>query len=418
VRLRCASWRQLEAIYRRDLSRSAFFLKSSKPPPIGARLKIQLSLPSNTVISLAGAVSEHVPMGGMGGRGPGVDIQLDPVPQSVMWLIENALSSVGKENSVMRPIPKESKSQAERAKVQPEAERSLDEGKDLVEAEDDLVTALKEELLSFQRLNPFQILGVGYSADDNAVRAAFGALTKRYHPDRYARYQSEEAKSLASEVFILIRNAYRMLVDQASRDGVKLAVREGRPHRTKPLVRPKPAGKALDIPVVTTINKPPVEVRMPVVPPPPPAEPVNPVAAALVDDGSEFADPQPTTGATPVDVGQPDGATPEPTTTDQRFVRAESLLDEGKYNEAQAVYFIAIRKNPKNGPARAGLEVVEALKALAQGDRMEAAERLEAALEFDPDNARAAAEIANMRQAATKQRKSHLQKLLTRKKEV
>jgi hypothetical protein len=37
IKLRCASWQQLSTIYKRDLSRSAMFLKSANPPPLGTR---------------------------------------------------------------------------------------------------------------------------------------------------------------------------------------------------------------------------------------------------------------------------------------------------------------------------------------------------------------------------------------------
>jgi len=61
------------------------------------------------------------------------------------------------------------------------------------------------------------VLGVGYEAGDADVRAAFGELTKRYHPDRFARYESKELRAVAAEIFILIRDAYRKLGDDASR---------------------------------------------------------------------------------------------------------------------------------------------------------------------------------------------------------
>ena len=50
IKLRCASWQQLATIYKRDLSRGLMFLKASTQPPLGTIVKIDLELPSATVI--------------------------------------------------------------------------------------------------------------------------------------------------------------------------------------------------------------------------------------------------------------------------------------------------------------------------------------------------------------------------------
>ena len=52
IKLRCASWQQLATIYRRDLSRGSMFLKASTQPPVGTQVKIDLELPSATVLEL------------------------------------------------------------------------------------------------------------------------------------------------------------------------------------------------------------------------------------------------------------------------------------------------------------------------------------------------------------------------------
>jgi len=58
------------------------------------------------------------------------------------------------------------------------------------------------------------------------VRAAFGDYTRRYHPDRFARYQSKEARTYASEIFILIRDAYRKLGTAKARARTVEALRQ------------------------------------------------------------------------------------------------------------------------------------------------------------------------------------------------
>ena len=235
IKLRCSSWGQLEQIYSRDLTRSAIFLKTQKPPPLGTKLRINLTLPSETLIILAGEVKQHIGAGGLGGRGPGVDIELDAIPQSAMWLIESALAAAKKkQTSAVRMMPSGSTSQATRqsrvpsqsGSGRPSGEATLEDGEKLVDAERQLVAALRTEFESLRKLNAFQLLGVGYDADDQQVRTEFARLTKKYHPDRFARYQSAEARELASEIFILTRDAYRRVGTARARQQTLRALKQ------------------------------------------------------------------------------------------------------------------------------------------------------------------------------------------------
>src|SRR5919107_551279 len=93
IKLRCASWQQLATIYKRDLSRGSMFLKATTQPPIGTVVKIDLELPSASVIELQGTIVKHVtdPQ-----RGTGVDLKLEPLPTKSVWMIENALAADAK----------------------------------------------------------------------------------------------------------------------------------------------------------------------------------------------------------------------------------------------------------------------------------------------------------------------------------
>src|SRR5262249_46383955 len=127
---------------------------------------------------------------------------------------------------------------------------AITEGQDVSAAEQELVTALLSEAESLRKLNPFLVLGVGYESNDADVRAAFGELTKRYHPDLFARYESKLLREPAAEIFIVIRAAYRKLASEQGRAAPLAAI--GRPaapravplrHGTPPPVpvRPPPA---------------------------------------------------------------------------------------------------------------------------------------------------------------------------------
>jgi tetratricopeptide (TPR) repeat protein len=381
IKLRCSSWAQLASIYKRDLARSAIFLRSSNPPPIGTAVRIDLTLPSESMVVLTGAISRHVQEqeaeAALAGRGAGVDVRLNPIPQSAMWLIETALSSAQKDRgAAARPAAKPAPARP----AAPEREPALGDGADLAAAETELLVALTSELDSLRRLNPFQVLGLGYEAGDAEVRGAFGDLTRRYHPDRYARFQSTDLRHLAAEIFILVRDAYRRLGDEAGRAQARAQLQPKRP--TPPLgttPAPRPVPRAVPAKVAVQVPAPP-----PPLPPPPepPAPPERGGGAGESKDGTQVA---------------------------------ESMLDAGKYDEALAFFKILLRKNPNDRQAKAGVELAEGLRALAVRDRLEAAQRFEAALELDPANERAARELAEMRRLATNERKGMLSRLLGKK---
>ncbi|NVB84714.1 MAG: DnaJ domain-containing protein, partial [Kofleriaceae bacterium] len=254
IKLRCSSWQQLATIYKRDLSRGSMFLKSSSQPPIGTKVRIDLELPSSTVIELHGTIVKYStdPQ-----RGAGVDLQLEPLPTKSAWMIESALAA---ENKVRAQTGSEVTAPAQPA--------TLSDGQEVSAAELELLKALEAEAESLKKLNPFLVLGVGYETTDADVRHAFGELTKRYHPDRFARYQSQQLRQIAAEIFILIRDAYRRLADDKGRQ------------QAVSLLGPKVPPRAVSTPV-RGIGIPP---RPPIPSPPVPAPPSRVSVPATVPD--------------------------------------------------------------------------------------------------------------------------------------
>lgn len=317
IKLRCASWQQLAAIYQRDLSQGTMFLKASQQPPIGTPIRIDLTLPSASVIELSGVIEQHV----RDQRGAGVELRLAPISAAASWMIESALASEQRRGA---PAP---------APAAPAPVPSVKDGEDVAHAEADLVHALTAEVELLQKLGPFAVLGVGHGASDAEVREAFGALTRRYHPDRFARYDSSELRRAAAEVFLLIRDAYRRLCDEDGR-ARELAALGREPASVTPQPRRAPPGS-------------PPEVRA--------------------------------------------------------LVALEELLDEERFDEALAGYRDLAERFPEAPAARAGIELCEGLLELGVPDPAKAEQRLEAALELDPTNERAARALANLRRQATQE---------------
>lgn len=395
IKLRCASWQQLATIYKRDLSRGTMFLKATTPPPIGTSVRIDLTLPSASVIVLTGVVQAHIndPQ-----RGAGVELKLAPIPTGSIWLIESALASEQQRRSgdgVPQSLPPTTTGPVP----------TIGEGGDHAAAEQDLIRALVAEAESLRKLNPFLVLGVGYEASDIDVRAAFGELTKRYHPDRFARYESVELRAVAAEIFILIRDAYRRLGDEAGRASVLQSLGRTAAPRAVPAPRltPNPVQPPAPRPRQATSSTPVASSPAP--------RAITDQRSGPVSSGAVRTPMKPAhTERTPV------LTQPIPVVTDAMEATAlEDLLDQGKIEEALSGYKVLAKKQPQDRTLRAGVELCEGLKALAQRDRLEAAQRFETALEIDPSNERAARELADMRRQATNERKGLLSRLMGKK---
>jgi hypothetical protein len=397
IKLRCASWQQLATIYKRDLSRGTMFLKAATPPAIGTSVRIDLTLPSASVIVLTGVVQQHI---SDAQRGQGVELKLAPIPTGSIWLIESALASEQQRRSASQhdglpqqlpptttgPVP------------------TIGEGGDQAAAELELIRALMAEAESLRKLNPFLVLGVGYEANDTDVRAAFGELTKRYHPDRFARYESPELRTVAAEIFILIRDAYRRLGDEAGRSGALQSLgRTAAPRAVAaPRLTPNPVGPP-QRPRQGTSTTP-----LPTAPAPRaiPDQRTGPSSSGAVRTPMKPA----YTEKSPV------LTSPIPVVTEGIDASAlEELLDQGRIDDALSGYKVLAKKQPQDRTLRAGVELCEGLKALGLRDRLEAAQRFETALEIDPSNERAARELADMRRQATNERKGLLSRLMGKK---
>ncbi|MBL9013152.1 MAG: DnaJ domain-containing protein [Myxococcales bacterium] len=455
IKLRCASWAQLATIYKRDLSRGTMFLKATSPPPIGTEVRIDLALPSASVIVLHGTVDQHVTDAQ---RGAGVEVKLAPIAPAHIYMIESALAAEQKR----RQTPPSGVPVAPMRTGTSGPVAAVDTGQDVSAAEEELVAALDAEAESLRKLNPFLVLGVGYEASDTDVRAAFGELTKRYHPDLFARYESKQLRETAAEIFIVIRDAYRKLASEQGRQAALAALGRSAAPRAVPLrhgtpppvpVRPPPAGNrssssqiipkqsgADGKPAITVEPAPPPPprpetdfastarrsydaqtARAEITPPPAAQRPV-PTPTVQLPPGQTF--PQSKVTGSGGMKPQGEGTSPAPTAATGAGavapVEAESnpiedLIENGKYEEAIGMYRLASKKNPQDRSARAGIELCEGLRALSKRDRMEAAQRFEAALEIDPSNERAARELADMRRQATNERKGLLTRLMGKK---
>src|SRR5262249_17998258 len=132
------------------------------------------------------------------------------------------------------------------------------------DAERDLESALEEELRGLRKMNPFQVLGIPVETTDDAVRRSFIELSKKYHPDLFARFESERGRQLAREILVTIRDAYRKIADTPSRNLMRNQLEKGLRRDLTPIFGvPIPGGPSTPVMGVPVPGERPVERRPP-----------------------------------------------------------------------------------------------------------------------------------------------------------
>jgi len=202
---------------------------------------------------------------------------------------------------------------------------------------------LRQELERLKFADPFLVLGVAPSADAPAIRWAFLELTKRYHPNRFAR-ERQEVRELANEVFLLVRRAYDVLSNEDRRRTWRDRVNSG---RTGPSTQTPP----IPVPPIPREGEraPRDTARSFATPPSAPRLDMPPIV------GSRFRPPTAPSGS-PAPV--PPQAIPAPVaaqSSEKRrlFEEANKLMEQGRYAEARQVYDRVSRTAAPTGSAPA-----------------------------------------------------------------
>ena len=299
IKLVCTSWDQLGALLENDLRRGVCRVRLPKLPAIGSDVKIDLGLPSGNSVIIGGQVRRHAAELDDPIRGSGVEVVITHFPPDALWLIEASLKAAREPQPMtmdrldahpigpdtLDPLGLDSVDDLSKAP-------SNDTWNDKAAQEFDplptdptraptgvaLVQALRGEKVSLESQNPFEQLGARFDATDEEVRAAFYKASKRYSPDQLARYDSDEAQSLAGEIYMILRDAYRKIGDASSRDMTRALLRHGaRRPGDKARSNPTPT------PTPTVQSPPPVDHT-------PPA-PLPPVPSTVRTIGDAFPDP-------------------------------------------------------------------------------------------------------------------------------
>lgn len=86
---------------------------------------------------------------------------------------------------------------------------------------------LRKEFEVWQAQDPFKVLGVAPSNNDQEVRQKFMALAKKYHPDAAPMGTGDEVLAIRQEIFAFLQHMYDQIKTEAQRAEFKLLVDEG-----------------------------------------------------------------------------------------------------------------------------------------------------------------------------------------------
>lgn len=374
LRVKCASWDQVESFYLRKLRRGrSVTIRVPFVPHISDAIAVGLELPNDLVVVVDGTITGVHPSGD---DRAAIDIDLHGLSPEVVDRLETLVA----DGRAAAALPG---SEVKTPSTPPvEVPRRPD---DPAHA---LVVQLDGELRRLRQLAVHEVLGVPWDASAVEVRTAWRQLCQRFHPDVLAAHDSAAVSHLGEELMILANRAYDRM--RAS------LVAEGRAAALGPALRPE-KGWLVAFDAISTGE---------VTPSPAGAVVANePAPEAEAPQRRDIDRPAPgrrrgapTTGQPSVRFGQTtdhvfdDLAVPDGTSLDQALAASDNVFERqararlvaGDHRAAREVLAAALYVYPKNQVLRALYHVSSAMGALDDGQHEHATAQLEAALSADP----------------------------------
>ncbi len=431
LKVKCPTWDHVESFYARKV-KEGNSLSARVPfhPHVGEVVTIALELPDELVIAIESEVLETAPA--PDGRKSAVRMRLVGLTPSVRSRLESLVAEARRQKSVSGPRPRPETPPMPQVLPPPEpVDAPVDE---LVESpvvpspeqvparERAVFVELEGELKRMREAAANEVLGVKWDASVEEIRGAYFALTRRLHPDVYARHRSPAIQLIASELFIHINRAYDRMRDAAVASGSAIAPGPALlPHRGWMAEFDDIGAQAPARPAVAVPASPPAARRAAAPPPTPP--PRSPPAGERTGGG---ATPVPLTheglfgdDATPRPAAAPDVA--EPAAGDraaagaaqgaapgaevpaaQLVADARRLIAEGEHARARENLVVVLRREPRNRTARSLYHLCSAEILLAAGKAVEATTQLEVAAAHDATCEEVRAALARVRQDPAK----------------
>lgn len=235
IKVRCATWDQVEAFYTVKLKADVLVVKMPISPSVGEGVTVALGLPNGLVFAIDGAVTQVGAKDGQA-RYP-VAMKMHGLTREVRGRLERLVADgrAGLLSSLSAlpdaAVDAQAAQAAQAAPAGADAEAEAEEaravrldGGPLSPSAQAAFDAMTEYHKLIRTQMTHEILGVSYDADLRTVRAAYFELARRRHPDLVARENAPALTRLASEVFLHINRAYDRLREAlVVSSGAKLA---------------------------------------------------------------------------------------------------------------------------------------------------------------------------------------------------
>jgi tetratricopeptide (TPR) repeat protein len=207
---------------------------------------------------------------------------------------------------------------------------------------------------------------------------AFLQRVKRYHPQRFAR-ETREVRTLANELFLLIRRAYDLLANDQKRQAWRERIGKGQVAPTtqvNPIVPPAPSAKVIERATRAATAAPagaPLSAPSPPRPAgnPPRREPATPPAVSF--------------RGRPRNITDVNAVLEQAKTRGQRFEEAQRLLAQGQWQAAREAFHKIAAEDSQSRRYRSYLSYARGLEHRACGRIDEAIKELERAVALDSE---------------------------------
>lgn len=194
-----------------DLSTAGFFVQTTTPKAMDRELEIFVRSPVGELVALGQVVQVvDAKRAKAEGRRPGYGLLFTSLEDDQRAFISLTL------NALERWQRAEAKAQAAaRPKSMKPASAPVATGTPAHELKQ-IATDLRAELAKLQGKTPWTVLGLEPDSLAGA-KEAFLRASKRFHPHKYARHNTPEITTLATEVFIAYKRSYSVLTKLAPR---------------------------------------------------------------------------------------------------------------------------------------------------------------------------------------------------------
>lgn len=258
---------------------------------------------------------------------------------------------------------------------------------------------VEQILNTFENANYYSMLNIDRSAKEPEIRAAYGELAKKFHPDRHAQF-AQYNLSLRSElekIFMQISDAYRVLSDTRQREEYDRGLRNTNKTRIPAELKERFANSNNNRP--TTL--PPVlepQTSTPRRLSPPTNEFPSPLTANRAPFSASPGKPRPDSESGKNAIVRPGNLFPDnnpprtnnPQTARSWFLKGQEYYNSGQYSQACRAFQAASSASPQ--VAEYHIYLARSL-ALMKGSHHEAEQEFYQAIQLEPKNADYYAEL-------------------------